>query len=788
MNDFLPRAVTPLLLAAFLLGELPSPALALRPLNAGGEESPVRERLQAGLEEEAEIPGPDGPIRLKLPEAVKEAIDLLGSEIPPAEQVAQRIRQAWSEAEAEDLDAGTALFLESPEIFFWIPENFSNPNLDLTDSERALLSGQIQYELFNPPSMSLSSLGIFSVLESQDLGLEGWWYLLVRLLVLEQRLEQASPVTRRIEEHLDLVRMLYRVALAEFFLGFTSGWLSLDPKDYYEKRLIELSRVQPALRPVIGRLLQNWEAWTPKDMDEVWALELSLMSTEEEPDSFEPPSSAEVVKEAEEGKKLALKLLLLQNVVTPRSEETQKAWDYPIRTLVERAASSDTLFLRSTISIDDRFKKDALPNGWLFQLDLIDHLADSGFKRWALTDSENYSEAIQRWAMSLGDRRPLQEFIRLIQEYLEGPGAVSLRTFLALPKEQEPPSVTVSLKFWEEIWRLRRRHHAEVKLFLGLPLLQEASFQQWMRQGEGKRIILAEWSSLSLWSGYLHGQKVLIVDQSPALEQYRYILHPFIFSRAVRYVSYRIGESRGWGDHRSAGIPMRGNESFPQLFERGDDLWSWKDRSSWMDEYRDRVDFLVVSAESDEGEQEEPWVPETEDAGVPAAPRELVPVGPAAPAAGLEERPFLAMGAGEFRARFPQIDVPRDAKRVFLLPGDVTTQIQIYADPTLLSGLEERSARERSSLPENIQVRVRPVPPAAASLERPGAVLWHWLIGPLYEQRILPEAELDNARPMPRLISIVLLALQGPGAKLEEVVGALTFQDAQGRFWHALFA
>lgn len=40
---------------------------------------------------------------------------------------------------------------------------------------------------------------------------------------------------------------------------------------------------------------------------------------------------------------------------------------------------------------------------------------------------------------------------------------------------------------------------------------------------------------------------------------------------------------------------------------------------------------------------------------------------------------------------------------------------------------------------------------------------------------------------MPRLTSLILLALRGPGAKLEEVIGLLTFQDAQGKFIYAYF-
>ncbi len=161
-------------------------------------------------------------------------------------------------------------------------------------------------------------------------------------------------------------------------------------------------------------------------------------------------------------------------------------------------------------------------------------------------------------------------------------------------------------------------------------------------------------------------------------------------------------------------------------------------------------------------------------------------------AAGLEEIRVLSIE--QFQRRFRGVDGPPGARQVVLVSANAQMEIQLYADPTLLGGLEERVAQEKGSLPEGMRVEVRQVPSTQENLEREiakrgklGAIFWHWLVGPLYEQYLLPEAVLDNARPMPRLISLVLCALQGVGAGLEEVKEELVLQEAQNDRYRAYF-
>jgi len=151
------------------------------------------------------------------------------------------------------------------------------------------------------------------------------------------------------------------------------------------------------------------------------------------------------------------------------------------------------------------------------------------------------------------------------------------------------------------------------------------------------------------------------------------------------------------------------------------------------------------------------------------------------------DTPVQSFTTDEFLRRFPGVDVPVGTRQVILVRADVQTLIHIYVDPTLLSGMEEVVATERDSLPNGVRLNLRQVPASADLLGKPGAIFWHWLIGRLYKQQILPEAELDNAQPMPRLVSIVLFALRGPGAKLEAIIGMMTLQDAQGNTVYAYF-
>ncbi|MCM8794890.1 MAG: hypothetical protein NC819_03710 [Candidatus Omnitrophica bacterium] len=167
----------------------------------------------------------------------------------------------------------------------------------------------------------------------------------------------------------------------------------------------------------------------------------------------------------------------------------------------------------------------------------------------------------------------------------------------------------------------------------------------------------------------------------------------------------------------------------------------------------------------------------------------------ASPSAGLEAKPPVlvqTLSREQFQVLFPGVDIPADAGRIFLIPGNAQTTVNLYADVTLLNNLEQAIGRERGELPQGVNVVSATVPDTKeifeAIVQRPGALFWHWLTGERFEQNVLPEALLDNSQPLPRLVSLVLFALQGPGAKLEEVIGTLTFKDAQENVYHAYFA
>lgn len=741
----------------------------------------------AGMEEvDIEVEGSNGPIKWKVPTVIKQSIDQLASlEKLPLDQAVKELRAALDVDVRDPYSPPGSIFVERKYegLFLWALEHLSEESL-IREVDMLL------EEILGFADHWLDTG--FSPSHENDNALEGWWYILVRSLVLEHRLEQVTPKGELTRIHLETIRDLYRIFLGKTEAYYQKGRAKRDPKEFYEKRLFELVKSQPALETVVGRLFHNWQRWTTEGSQKSYGMvrqlggeaflgELRSIFT----GGSTPKSPEEVAKETTLQQKLAQQLFQLQVAATPRGEEAIQAWDNPPQYLIKISQASDLVLL----SPIDQFssyedQRAEMPNGWLFQLNWLDQMGKAGFRRWTFTSPRDYLAAIFQWSSEHGDRRTIQEFLKILEEYLGSPGAIPLRTFLMLLTESSPPSVNQALEFWEKVQELKRRHGAELQLIdmdaAGASLLMKALPER-IKQIQAKQLFIGRLPGIRPSYYFPELPKAMVeIHQLKAKPHYETRL--FSLAEAFRYVGNRIGESRGWGEYRSAALPIQTNELLFSSY--GNQLLDHQ--ATWTIQ---RLDALVISSDPERPDQEISPVPEVADTGLKTGPENLMPVGTIPPSkqAGLEEKRIVLMGPVNFQQQFPAVDGPPGTKGVVLVPADIQMTINLYADPTLLSGLEEIVAKERHSLPKDVQINVRQVPDSADFLKKPGAVFWHWLTGRLYKQNILPEVELDNAQPMPRLVSIVLFALHGSGAKLEAIIGVLTLQDAQGNTVYAYF-
>lgn len=625
---------------------LPNSTLALRPPNAGVEGSPANRELRdrfgisagakegqaAGTEAEVSVEGPNGPIVWPVSRELKAAIEFLSSEDPPVDQAAQIFREGLLEAETGSLMDSQGLFFFRPGLFFYGLENLSNPALSLTKNERGQIARAVADATYGPfmnETGDETAQAVFELPAGRNSSLDAWWYFWVRLLVLENRLERLEPRSEMVELHLKLVELLHRMITVSVSNVFTSGAISIEPREFYEERLLKLGQDQPALKGAIGRLLENWAPWSAGDVGALFRA-VDEIIPEDEIAAVAPPSLDSVSRSAEEVRHLSRQLFELMSVVIPGTEEQRKAWDYPIDAIAEKAALSKGVVFISFFDYPQgrNLKKSGLPNAWLFQLDLLDRLGEQGFKRWAIVPNDHLT-AIQEWAIRLGDARSVEEFVRLTQEYLESRGTPPVRSFFALPQKQETPAVTASIKFLEELLRLKQKHGSETALFNEADFLAEGrdsfsvgrALSKWVEQKREKWLILGG-TLLSFVKSPRGREQTLRISQQPSKPHYD--LRGFQWGAALSHVVHWIAEGgRGWGDRKSAAVPILGNEPLV-VFSEDKSLFAFPTFFRSIDD----SDLWVVTAESDEEEEEGREVLEGEDAGS-TIPKKFVPAGSA---------------------------------------------------------------------------------------------------------------------------------------------------------------
>ena len=152
------------------------------------------------------------------------------------------------------------------------------------------------------------------------------------------------------------------------------------------------------------------------------------------------------------------------------------------------------------------------------------------------------------------------------------------------------------------------------------------------------------------------------------------------------------------------------------------------------------------------------------------------------------------MGIGEFADRFgfPRGEIPPTARGAYLLSGlEEGTRINVYpAHETVELTLKRLVAQEAGTLPKGMEVFVLRMK-NPGSLRRPGVIVADWLLdlpfGKEILTKILPLIEIQLGGRTPSLAQIVLVALKGDAGQAEAVIGALTFQDAQGKICAAWF-
>ncbi|GEM_PF-6183683 len=660
------RGVAGLILLAFLVTYLvrPPPTFALR--QAGLEENAAKQEFlnrlgissktipaQAGLEETIEIQGPNGPIQWQTPAMVKMVVDRFSYKNPKPEEGAKILREELQYSRGTQPPSGFWNW-RSEGLFFWMMEHISDPTLGLREEERRILWGNWIHFLQSPDVRQSAEepedeLEVFYANPGNEKPfLEIWRYILTRLLVQRQRLTQSpTPEDPLVQENLSMVRNAISVSLLKISAG--EPIFDQSPQQYMEGVWLDLAIQQPLLGEGIGVVLSTWDELVAQ------GFEVAYSAHSDEP--VQTPQ--DIAEEARLRQWVTRKLLELKGALRPLGETKMSLWRDCLPILVENSRKAQVAVLDSSVLIPENSPRKEPLNGWLFQLAWIDQMADAGFLRLALTNPESYVHGIYQWIRDRkkGDDRNIPKLVSDLQGYLESKGTVPIRSYLGLPTDGEPAEVTRSLKFWDSLLELKRQHR-NLSIALFPDMNEKAPFDRWMAQG-GKRIILTD----DIFSQRVPSDPgVFKVLHLTAVPDYGTNPESFKAFPAFKYAAHLVGQGIGWGtvvsdslrdqhswkDAKASVVPLRDNTALEQFvgqnphFDIHDParFWWWIFKMDF-NRYITRLgrSFLVLTPESDEGEENEAEMPfevEGADSGV-GSPKNA-PLGPTVPVtAGLEQ-------------------------------------------------------------------------------------------------------------------------------------------------------
>ncbi len=540
----------------------------------------------AGAEErEITLEGPNRPITWNVPKVLAQAHEEIAADRSTSEEIVQAIQRIPA-AKKKRRGLIYSVEIDHPGISFWVLEHVWDPAVGLTPDQRKKLGAFAAYHWteFLPNLESLRKVPQYEL----D------WYILVRLLLIEERLSRSSMPADAFENQRNLVGDVYD----HFIRRLSTRMADAEQHhlDFFEPRLLDLAGSQPALKEPVGRLLKRLKKEVkPITLEENLLLTIFGRAVKEaskepaDPSKQPPPKAKPPEDETQRTERLWFqdKMGKLDRTLNPTGKGKpvlEKAWHSPMEYLRGIVQGAETVLLESDVRSGGRDK--ILPGPWRFQLSWLDQMAQAGFKRWAITNAPVYVFEIQKWADSKGDTRTVRQYIRLLKKYLESDGKLSIRNFLDLPHRDITPGARESLRFWERVWELKHlKHRNEIQVALFPVDLANANefrvtdakslrrFQKWIQDRGQKNLVVSSLGDLEkgLRDKLSPGEKkgLVLVQQMRARRYYSPDLR-FNSSEALAYTAYDVGQEIGWGSGEAgegesweaSAVPMRPHPLF----------------------------------------------------------------------------------------------------------------------------------------------------------------------------------------------------------------------------------
>lgn len=442
-------------------------------------------------------------------------------------------------------------FGTTPALYYYALKHFSDPAIPFSPEEREDLFRQLLHHV----RCLTSGVTEESSLSGNNRPLEFCWYLLVRLLTIEDQVRSRPPSALK-EEHLSLIHHQYAYLIRCLYEAKRNGYTTISSLvGWLEEKLIDLGRKYPHLKTIITPLLKadilDTSSKTTADIQRMfWDRYVALFVKEQE----EKQLGWETEKILQD--KIARLLSRLRETLIPSDEEY--AWDEPLEYIAQRAKEKkviciDQAYTRTLKEGSEEDEEEGIEPIDQIELALFNRLS-SDDTAWIFADAQIQICPFHDILEQRGNPKSLAEIMVIVEQYVNGKhGEYSLQTLLWMEGESNP-HVQDCLLYWEAVRNARKKNN--IYLINGLLEHEQEKIVQ-MVQSSRQTVVLGGGRATVILSNRFNTNEMLTIHHQPAQQGYPddHVCIP----NCLGHTAHELGNKNGWGDFDSSAVPLRDN-------------------------------------------------------------------------------------------------------------------------------------------------------------------------------------------------------------------------------------
>ncbi|MBI3336483.1 hypothetical protein HYZ98_02870 [Candidatus Peregrinibacteria bacterium] len=470
----------------------------------------------------------------------------------PREDLEKLLRTWWNDPQNSASEKSISdCFAATPALYYYALEHFSDPEFSFSSEERDDLKRQL--------CLHAGCLSNFAN-EVDDKALDFYWYFLVRLLTIHDRV-QSSPDSILKEEHLSLLEEQYARFLDRLHDAKRSGYIAIPSiSGWLEERLLDLGKDYDHLKPLIVPLLkadavEEAVKTVHAIQEKIWGRYAVLFFQEQEKSGG---WEADTVLQ----QKIQETLVRIRLAMSPNIGNT--AWKHPMEYIVDAAEGKRIVYIDQAYPLDPKEDEkmedentegeDSLQRVDQVELELLSRMTSKDTV-WIFADAQVRICPLYDALEEQGRSIRITEMIDLVESYVNGmDDRSSLQETLQIAEDNDPV-VQDCLSYWEAIRRRRKKN--TIFLLNGLLAAEKKEILR-MIPAFDRTIILAQGDSAEvLLKNQILPDDMLIIHHQMA--QGTYPEDHVCIPGCLGYTAYEFGSRDGWGDFESSAVSLKGN-------------------------------------------------------------------------------------------------------------------------------------------------------------------------------------------------------------------------------------